>query len=174
MITNSSDFGFLFCSVLSNKINEKQLNEEFLLKIASAKSHWEELEKYVFLLLYVTLVTWLHLKHPYMQIFLLYLSIVMPENFELKDYLTTLHFYLSPLNFLERITDLWYNFLNISVPKQGLWKAMRASKLSCRKGKSKDPAFVKKIFSLAAKFHLWRKEILCWRRKRKKKRGSCN
>lgn len=80
----------------------------------------------------------------------------------------------SPLNFLERITDFWYNFLNISVPKQGLWKAMRASKLSCRKGKSKDPAFVKKIFSLAAKFHLWRKEILCWRRKRKKKRGSCN
>lgn len=68
MITNSSDFGFLFCSVLSNKINEKQLNEEFLLKIASAKSHWEELEKYVFLLLYSTLVTWLHLKHPYMQI----------------------------------------------------------------------------------------------------------
>ena len=68
MITNSSDFGFLFCSVLSNKINEKQLNEEFLLKIASAKSHWEELEKYVFLLLYATLVTWLHLKHPYMQI----------------------------------------------------------------------------------------------------------
>lgn len=51
---------------------------------------------------------------------------------------------------------------------------MHASKLSCRKGKSKDPAFVKKIFSLAAKFHLWRKEILCWRRKRKKKRGSCN
>ena len=68
MITNSSDFGFLFCSVLSNKINEKQLNEEFLLKIASAKSYWEELEKYVFLLLYATLVTWLHLKHPYMQI----------------------------------------------------------------------------------------------------------
>lgn len=31
----------------TEEINEKQLNEEFLLKIASAKSHWEELENQI-------------------------------------------------------------------------------------------------------------------------------